>query len=454
MQFTVQVEKTSPIARKLTVKVPATEVAKRFESGLAEVQKTANLKGFRPGQAPITIIRQYYGEDVRHRVFHNVIDESFREAVREQKLRAVGSPKIETPEHQHGAGDHDHGIKEGQDLTYTATVEVLPELEVKGYTGIALTREGVEVKDADVDAIVNNILDSQAELVPAASGLADASGKASSRPARKGDYADIAFSGGLVTDSGIKELAGMKGSRMIEIGGNSLIPGFEDNLIDMRAGDSKTFRITFPADYHEKELAGKESEFSVTINELKEKKVPELNDDYAKQMGYENVGDLRKKAHEHLLKERTGEVDRKLRSELVDAIIEKNPFDVPAALIESQTRALAQDWAQELKRQGIPDQTIQQAIMGELANLRKRAESQVRASLVLESIAEKEKIAVDATKFDEELESAAKSMNVEAEKLRDYYAKNPGSREDFEFRLRQEATIKFLLEKAKIKSKS
>lgn len=451
MEFTVQVEKTSNIHRKLTIKVPAKTVASRFEKGLAEVQKTAKLKGFRPGFVPMPIVKQYYGDDVRHRVFHNLIDESYREAIRNEKIKAISSPQIETPEHNHGAGEHDHDLKEGQDLTFTATVEVLPEIEVKNYTGIALTKGKSAITDQDVELVIKNILDSQAELVPVGGGLAAADGSVSSRPVQKGDYVDMAFSGGIVTDKGLEEKPGMKGSRLLEVGSDALIPGFEDNLVGMRRGETKTFRVPFPADFYEKDLAGKESEFTVTINEVKEKKLPELTDDMAKQMGYEGVEDLRKKAREHITTERTGEVDRKLRSDLLQALIDKNPFDVPASLIQAQTRVLAQDVAQNLKQQGFNDQMVQEALSGELPNLQKRAESQVRASLILEAIAKKENIAVKADDVEGEIKKMAESMKVEEEKVRDYYMKNQARRNDLEFRMTEERTLQFLLEKSKVK---
>ena len=222
----------------------------------------------------------------------------------------------------------------------------------------------------------------------------------------------------------------------------------------MRKGETKTFRIKFPAEYHAKDIAGKEAEFTVTVNELKEKKLPELNDEFVKGMGYENVADFRTKAKEFLTKEREDESDRKMRADLISALIEKNPFEVPAALIESQTRALAQDWAQELKQQGIDDATIGNAIQSELENLKKRAEGQVRGSLLLEAVAKKESIELKPEEFDAEIKKTAEQMKVEETKLREYYAKNPGRQEDFVFRLRQDRTIQFLLDKAKIKSKS
>ncbi len=439
MEYTVKVESTSPILRKLTVKVTAATVQQHFERGIAEAQKTAKLKGFRPGMVPLSVVKQYYSEEVRHQVFHNLINDSYQKALREQKIRAVGSPQIETPEHQTGQGAHDHSVAEGKDLTYTATVEVVPEIEVKGYTGLALTKGKLKVEDADIEKVISGLLDSQANLVPA------------TRPAKKGDFADMAFSGGIVTDQGVEEKAGMKGSRVLEIGSDSLIPGFEDNLIGMNAGETRTFRVPFPADFYEKEFAGKEAEFTVTINEVKEKQLPTLDDEFAKTLGYTDVADMRAKAQEHLVRERGQEVERKLKSDLLQALIEKNTFDVPKSLVQTQTRALAQDVGQNLKQQGFTDQMIQDALASELENLKKRAENQVRASLVLESIAKKEKIEISQADIQAEMKKMAENMKVEEEKIVDFYAKNANRLEDLEFRIREDRTVAFLIEKSKIK---
>lgn len=443
MQVQVQVEKTSPIVRKLTIRVPAAEVTTRFTAGLREVQKTAKIKGFRPGQVPISMVQQYYGADLRHQLFHRLIDESFREAVRQEQLRAIGSPKIETPNHQTGNGEHDHSLKENEDLTYTAEIEILPELEAKNYKSIPLTREKLEVPADEHEKLVAGLLDSRAELLPV-----------SGRAARRGDHVDLEFSGAVVHDDGRKEeRAGMKGSRVIEIGSGSLIPGFEEHLEGMQGGEAKTFTVTFPADYHEKELASKPAEFSVKVGEVKEKKVPELSDDLAKELGYEDAGDLRKKAGEYLLKQRTDEQDRKLRSELVAALVERNPFDCPAALIDAQAQALAQDVAQDLKRQGFADEMIRDSLVGELPNLKTRAESQVRASLILDAIAKQEKVEPSPEEFETELKRMAQSMRTEEGKLREYYNREPAKREDFLFRIRQDKTMSLLMDQAKIKTK-
>lgn len=450
MQFTVQVEKVSNISRKLTVKVSPETVKKTIEKGYAQVQRTAKLKGFRPGMVPLPVIKQHYGPDVQHQAFHDLINDSYREVLRTENIKAIGAPQIETPQHQTGQGAHDHAIREGDELTYTATVEILPEIEVKGHTGLSLTRGKVQIQEADVQKAIESMLSAQAELVPATGGLVGADGK-SSREVKKGDFVDLSFSGGLVTETGVEEKPGMKGSRVLEVGSDALIPGFEDNLIGMRAGETKTFRVPFPKDFYDAEMAGKDAEFTCTVSEVKEKKMPELNDEFAKGAGYENVADLREKARGHLTQEREQEVERKLKSDILNLLVEKNPFDVPQSLIQAQTRQLAQEVAQNLKQQGFNDQMVQEALTSELENLKKRAESQVRASLILEAVAKKEGFSVTPAELDEELKKMAVSMQVEEAKVRDFYQQNPGRMDDLEFRLREDRTIKFIIDKAKVK---
>lgn len=451
MQINVEVEKPSSILRKIKVRIPAQEVNSHFEKGLSSVQKTANLKGFRPGHAPLSIVKQFYGNDVRHRVYHQLIEQSFEEAVREQALKTVGQPKIQAEEESKtGEGEHDHTLREDHDLTYVATVEVMPELNINNFKGLSIKKEDVSVTDEQVEKVIENLRNSYAELVPASGGITLADGKESSRPVQKGDFADLQFQGGVLTETGIDYRDDMKGTRVLEIGSGSFIPGFEDEVIGMRRGETKSFQINFPNEYSEKDLQGKRAEFTVTINEVKEKKLPALDDEFAKQSGHESLDDLHRKAREFLVKERTNEVDHKLRSDLVNAILENNKFEVPQALIEAQLKALVQEWIQELKKQGYQEKLIHSLISNELENLRKRAESQVRASLILEDIAKQENISVSPSEIDDEILKMAANMQVEEEKLNHYFTMNPKRKDDLEFRLRQERTIQFLLSQSKI----
>jgi len=441
--LSVQVESVSSIQRKLTVKVPAVRVAARVQREFETVRKTAKLKGFRPGHVPMNVVKQMYGAEVRHQAFHDLLDEAYREAIAGEKLRVVSRPKIDTPDHQTGDGAHDHTIDESRDFTFTAMVEVLPELEVKSYKGLALTRQSTEVTAKDVEKVVQGLRESQAELVA----IED-----DQHLVKKGDHVDLQFQGGLVTASGVEERAGMKGSRLLEVGSDALIPGFEDELVGLKRGETKTFRIPFPKDFHEAELAGKESEFTVTVNEIKMKRLPVLDDELAKTLGYESLADMEKKATDHLTKEKAVESERKLRSDLLAALIEKNKFDCPKALIETQTRSLAQEVGQNLKSQGFDEKMIQEALMQELPGLEKRAENQVRASLLVEAISKKEGIEVTEQDLEQEMAQMAESMKVDREKLVEFYGKNPSRKEDLDYRMREEKALKWVLEQAKIKN--
>lgn len=443
LNISVSTENASAISRKLTIKIPAAVVKTRFESGLARVAKTAKLRGSRPGFVPMPMVKQVYGNDVRHHLFHELIDEGFREAVTKEKLKAVGQPQIDTPDHNTGTGEHDHQLDENKDLTFIATVEVLPELEVKSYAGLAVSRPSDAVTDADLQKTVNDILGSQASLTP----VADEAYKV-----KKGDFADVDFDGGLVTDSGIERQDGMKGTRLIEIGSDQFIEGFEENIVGMKKGETKTFRVPFPKDYFEKSLAGKESEFTVKVNEIKEKVLPKLDDEFAKQVGYDTVAELKAKAREQLEGEKKADADRKVRSDLLQELIAKNKFDVPQSLIQAQTRTLAQDVANNLKNQGFSDAMIQEALMGEMESLKSRAENQVRASLLLEAISKKEKIEVEPKDVDAEIANMAKNMKMDEERIREFYHSNPRRRDDLNFRMLEEKTMKFLLDKAKVKN--
>jgi trigger factor len=444
MNIQVTVENVSKISKKLTIKVPKEEVNRAFQKGLATLQKTANLKGFRPGQAPLSMIKQFYGEDLKHRVYHDLIEDSYSAALNKEKIHAVSQPSIESPKHQTGAGEHDHGISENEELQYTATVEVMPEIEPKGYTGLALTQATTDVTEDDMKKAIDQLLDSQAELKT----TEDAAYKV-----KKHDFVDIEFKGGIVTDKGLDERPGMSGTRLLEIGSESFIEGFEDEVIGMKKGETKTFKITFPKDYFEKSIAGQKAEFTVTANEIKQKSVPTLTDDLAKTLGYESVTDLKSKAKDYLINEKKTDSERKLKSDLLQALIEKNTFDIPQGLVQAQTRALAQDVAQNLKQQGFNDQMIQDALTHEMENLKKRADNQVRASLILESIAKKETITVSEDEIKTEITKMAQNMRMTEDKVSEFYQGNPARKADLEFRLREEKAVQFILSKSKLKTK-
>lgn len=436
-QTQTQIEKVSNIARKLIITVPAEKVSQHFQQGLASIQKTAKIKGFRPGHVPLSVVKQFYGDDLKHKVFHSVVDQSYQDAVEKHQLRPVSRPKIENV---NGKG---HSLEEGQDLTFSATFEIFPEFEVKSYTGLSLTRGNTEITDKDVQVIVDNLRSAHAEMVPVEE----------DRAVRKGDFVDFSFKGGIVTDSGVEDRADMSGQRVMEVGSGELIPGFEDELIGLKRSEDKTFRIRFPKEYNEPTLAGAEAEFYAKIHEIKLKKLPEVTDEWAKDAGYDSVEDLKKAATQHLTRERTKEVERQLKSDLLAILIEKNQFECPRSMIEAQARMLAQEFAENLKQQRFDEQMIQSVLQQEQDNLMKRAETQVRSGLILQAVAEKEGIKVEKAEIDAEFKKMAESVKMEEAKVREYYEADARRAENLEFRLQEEKTVAFILEKSKVKTK-
>ncbi|MEN9723857.1 MAG: hypothetical protein RJB38_1843 [Pseudomonadota bacterium] len=443
LQFQVEkVEKKSNILRQLTVRVPAQVVASHIEQGFRSAQKTAKIKGFRPGHVPLSLVKQFYGQDVRHQVFHDLIDSSFRQAVRGEKLQAIGRPHIETPEHQTGAGAHDHSLEEGKDLTYLATVEVMPEIQVKGYEGLALTRQSTKVEKADIDSVMTRYRESSAEVVPVT---------AEGAQAKKGNLVDVTFQGGLLIDGKVVAKAGMSGSQLIEIGSNTMIPGFEDELVGLSKGETKTFEISFPKDYSEADFAGQRASFTVSVTEIKEKHLPELNDEFAKQMGYDSLVAMTQDLEARVQDNKKQESTQRLRSDLLQTLIEKNTFEVPSTLVQAQIRYIMEDLAQNLRRQGAKDEMINQILTAQLEAISKKAENQVRASLIIQAVAEAEKVVVSEEDFDAEVSKMAISMRIDEARVREFYFGDESRKEELRNRIREDKTVNWLLDQAKIK---
>ncbi len=435
MQYTVNIEKPSKVTRKLTITVTAATIQEQFDKQVTEVSKRARVKGFRPGHVPLAVVKQMYGGEVKMKVYENVIDESFKKAVKDNDLRPVSRPQIETPK------DEANAFKDGSDLKYIATFEILPTIEVKDYQGLSLKKDKIEVTDKDINEVIESLRQAHAELIPCETG----------HKLQKGNFVDFSFKGALVTDSGLEERAELSGTRMIEIGTQGLIPGFEEEMIGLEKLATKTFRIKFPDDYSEKSYASQQVEFAIEIKEIKEKKLHEVSDDFAKEAGYDDLQDMKAKAREAVTRTRTEEVDRKLKGDILQVLIKKFDFEMPKSLLEAQYQSVGNEFAQHLKSQGFPDEMIKEALVKEEKALREKADSQVRGGLILDRIAQTENIKVTHAEVDAEIGRMAQAMQMEPQKLMEHYHKDHARHEAVEFRLREEATLKFLIEKAKIK---
>jgi len=429
----------------LSVVVPKLLVSKRLEERYESLRKSANIKGFRVGHAPIAMIKKLYSTDVKQRLLNDLIDSSIQEAALEKKLRIIGNPQILTIGEMTETAGTSQPIDDSKDFKYTAKVELIPEISVSNYKGLKFTKENSEPTQADCDQLLNKILEERSELIPHPSG--------NDAAASKGEFIDLEFKGGLVTETGVEHQENMKGSRFFELGSNAFIPGFEDQVIGMKIGAEKTFRINFPETYKETSLASKEAEFTVKVLDRKVVKLPELTDEIAKTLGAESVEGLKTLIKNTLTQSKAEEGRKALRKDLLAAIIAANKFEIPKSLIYSQMRMLTKEFANSLTKQGYPEALVKSTVESETPNLLKRAEEQVKASLCLEAVSRQESIKVEENDVREELERMSKEQGHTIEELRNFFFKDQRSSADFLYRALEEKTIRYLLSESKISEK-
>ena len=437
MNIQVKVEKKSDTQRTLQVTVPAELVSSRLSQSYADVQKRAEVKGFRKGHVPLSMVKTMYGDAIQHDLYHRLIDESFNEALKQNQIRAIGQPQVE------GAHDHHHHkLEDGQSLSYTATVEVLPEVEPTHYDGMSLKKKDLKVTDADVEKVIERLRESHADWTPI---------EEESHKAQKGESVDIEFKGKLEEEGQFVEKEGMSGQQRLELGSGTFIPGFEEAVEGIAKGETRTFKIQFPKDYHAPDFQDRQSEFEVTAHGIFKKDVPTLDDAFAKEAGYETLDDMRAKARSGLEAQMQQDVEADLKNQVIEILVKKNKFEVPAALVSAQLRQMMQRIQSDLKGQGAPDDKIQELIMKDLEALKERAETQVRAGLLLDAISKKEKLEVLDTDFDQEYERSAQQFGATVEDVRKYFEGRPEEKENLEFRIREDKTLRFITDRAKVK---
>lgn len=453
MNIAVKIEKPSEIIRKLTIQVPATVVTQKLEEKYDEIQKTSNLKGFRPGMAPLSVIKQMYGEDAKHKVFHSLIEESLDQVTEEHQIKTVGSPKIETPDNQKGPGEHDHFLEEGKDFNFIATLDIIPTIKVDNYLHIPLTQERTELTDGELEQSIKQFLDNKSKFEPVTGGIVLANGEMSARPAQNGDFLKIDVIGKLVNKQGeLAEAKELTGIDILELGNKDNVPEFNAQLLGMQKDESKSFRIVLSKDHHLKKYAEQEVGFTITVQEINKKVTPELNDTLAKEAGFNDVLDFRVMLKEVLSNSKKNQINEKLKNEIIKYLIEKNPFQVPLILIQTQTKYLIQDFALRLKEDKHSDEEIKKAAEKNLPFFAQRAEIQVKSSLILETISKKENISVTTDDLDHEIKHIAEDSKIDEQEIRKYYSEKKSRLADLEYRLVQEKTLNFLIDKAATKN--
>ncbi len=411
----------------LTIEITKAEFEAAKDKAFKKTGKNITVPGFRKGHAPRKMIEKLYGEGVFFGEAFNIIyPDAMDMAVEKSGIKPVGRADVDLGDPAEEGG-----------LTIIAKVPVEPEVELGEYKGIEVEKETVKVPAADVKAELNRLAQRNART------------ETVDRKAKKNDTVDIDFEGFV---DGVAFEGGKAEHHMLTLGSGSFIPGFEDQLIGCKAGDEKDVVVTFPEEYHAKELAGKEAVFKCKVHKVEETILPELDDEFAKDVSdtCETLEDLKKEITERLKKERQENVEHAFEEKILDAVIEGMKADIPQAMVESQVDALVQDFGYRLQMQGMAlDQYLKMTgtEMGAFrAMFREQADRQVKTRLALEKVAELENIAVSDKELDEEYAKMAEQYGMEVDKV-----KSIVSAEALSGDLKISNALEFLKKNAKVK---
>jgi trigger factor len=424
----VTVESLSSIKKKINFEIPADRVGLEIDKAYEEIRKHANIKGFRKGKAPRTYIEKHYSAMMEQDVLKNLFSDTYFKALHEEKLFPVEHPVVESDE-----------LKKGEPFKYSATVEIYPEVTVHDYTGFEVIREKFVMDEEIVDRRIREIQENMAQLKPAEEG----------RAASLGDFLTIDFKGFI---DGVQFENGSAENFQLELGASKFIPGFEEQIVGMKGGEAKNITVTFPAEYMNKELAGKEAAFDVTVKEIKIKELPAIDDEFARELGeFETLEQMRARIAEVHEKQERDRIEGDFRERIVKALIDRNPLEVPGAMVEKQLQIMLDSTKKRLAMEKLSIEMIGLDEEGYKARFRETAESQVKGALLLDMLAENEGIKVEESEVDEKIRETAEQRNQDYDALKKFYEQNTGARENLKDQLKENKVFAFLKDKAVIK---
>ena len=415
------------------VKLNVTIEAEKFDEAIKKVYfksaKYFNIPGFRKGKAPMNIVEKYYGKEIFYEdAFNEVVPEELEKAVEENKLQVVSRPDIEVTQ-----------IGKGQDLIFTAVFQTKPEAELGKYKGVEIKKIEYKVTDEDIEHELGHMQEHNSRLI-----------SVEDRPVEKGDIANINFEGFV---DGVAFEGGKAENHDLEIGSNTFIPGFEDQIIGMKIDEEKDIKVKFPDEYFSKDLAGKDATFKVKVNEIKKKELPTLDDEFAKDVSeFDTLKELKESIKEKQQEQNDERAKYETQDAVIKAVCENVKVDIPSGMVETETENMLKDMEQRLAYQGLKlDQYLQ--MMGKTKEeMQKEYEPQaieaIKSRLALEAVIKAEKIEVADVDVDEKIKEMAKNYGREND---EEFLKNENVRNYIKQGLESEKALEFLVENAKIK---
>jgi trigger factor len=423
----------SSTRKEIKIEIEPAQIRDAYDRISREYSKAATVPGFRPGHAPTSVVRTRYKSEIRSEVLRELLPDAVNNAIIEHSLSAIGEPDVQM--------DNSEALERLGDepLTVRVGIEVLPEIELKEYKGLETTRRMRPITDADVDRVIDGLRDSSASLQPV-----------EDRASQLGDTVTINARGKFVDEPPEAEEIKVDDVEVV-IGGPGVQQEFTENLTGVKPEDTRTFVVEYPSDFSSPGLAGKTVQYVTDITAVRQKELPELDDEWAKSLGGEidTLDTLRTKIREDLEERAKAESEHHLRGELVKKLVEEHKFEVPQSLAEQQTNQRLQDVARQMMQRGIDPRNEQINWDNAREELKSQAEDDVRATMLMEKIAEAENITISNEEVEAEIESIASASRQTKEQVRAALTKNGGERSIAQ-RLRNRKALDLLVENARI----
>ncbi len=421
----VTVETVNPVTKKVSIEIPAERVDAEIEKAYTGIQKKAKLQGFRPGKAPMQLIRRTYSDAMRDEVMRRFYEQTLFKALDEHKIEPIDSPSIESDV-----------LEQGAPFKYSALVEIMPEILLNEYTGFEISKEKFALNPDNIEGEIGRMQENMAQMIPLDEGALVEPGHTVTL-----DY--------TFTVEGFPEESNTAEDAELEVGSNRMVPGFEEQLVGMKCGEQKEIRITLPEDYRNKDAAGKEGIFQITLKEIKRKELPALDDEFAQQFGeYETMDQLRAKMAEYLEKQETERIENELKERVIQALIQKNPLDVPQSMVKRQLDHMLENLKNRLKGQRMSIEMMGLDDDGFRLRFRDSAEDKVKGGLLLMALVEKENITAGDDDLAERYEQIAAGNPDMLGRIKEYYSSNKSARNSLISEIKEDKAIRFLLDKA------
>jgi len=420
----VSIESSTGLERQLKVGVPADKIDQEVTDRLQKATKTVSIKGFRKGKVPLKVVKQHYGRGVRQEVIGEIVNSSFYEAIQQEELRPVGQPRID-----------DIKDSEGQDLEYLAVFEVYPEVELADLTKVKVSRPVADVTAADVEKMIGVLRDQQATF------------NVAEKAAEEGDQVNIDFVG---THKKEEFAGGSAEGQDLILGSDSMIPGFEDGIVGLSAGDESVLKLKFPKDYHSEELKGKAVQFAVKVNSVSVKQLPEMDDEFFKLYGVESGGEekFREDIEANMERELKNAIRTKIKNRVMDQLFKLNKVDVPDALVANEITQLKQQMVQQF---GGGQQIDLSMLPDDM--FKEKAERRAALGVIVSEVVKVEELSPDEDKVRARIDEIA-STYEQPQEVVDYYYSKPELLSSVEAVVLEDQVTELVLSKAKVKDET